>query len=216
MGHSFHRKKSILINRTKTNGTGYKYSEPVQPVVRELTEEDIAARAALAKQQAELLERREIQQQNVEGHFANASNILRVWQQAADLSTRLLVSFPGWTKADLCTLDVDKTIARFYVRQIQLYRERAEHPLTVPMLDRIIEVGCKRQVPTAETVEEATKIVRRTLEECTDSLGLDVYQFVELLRRRAARAKQRSLDLNSALMYVRQKFAKQFERPAKQ
>jgi hypothetical protein len=43
MGHAFHRKK-IITSRAHTKGTGIGYIQPVLPVVRELTAEEIAAR----------------------------------------------------------------------------------------------------------------------------------------------------------------------------
>lgn len=196
MGHAFHRKQ-MHLNRSRTHGIGIYYRE-VLPLVRKPV--DPAAKEAAAQQLASLDEQRRVQQSKVDTVLNVVSEILHQWKAIADDFDRRLVEFPGWTAADHCALPVDEDVACFYVDTIRRYQQTVDWPLTLDNLDTIFaKDSLQREVSSERVVEKAVQIIRPIAQKCIDCDGLDVVRFIELLARRASRAKQSNISLDSAL-----------------
>lgn len=201
MGRAFHRKQ-IPVNRTHTRGTGIRYVDTVPLVARELTPEQVAAKEAEAQQQAALCKQRDSQQQAIDALVTITGKILQAWKKVADHHDQRLTDFTGWTRENYCGLPVEANVARFYADLIQWHQRQVDRPLSLEELDEVVQVGCKRRVPTDQILEEATKAVRYAAQECTTHEGTDLVRFVQMMLRRSSRAKSKNNDLDRALGFV--------------
>jgi hypothetical protein len=206
MGQAFHRKQ-MDVARGRTSGTGIKYSDDKQPVVRELTAEEIAARDAETQQRNELTAQRHM---NIYATIDAVGGLLHAWKEGADYNDKRIANFPGWTTANYCALPVDAEVARYYVETIQLCREYTQYPITVVELDEVFKASSQRPVSTTKIVQEAAKIVHAVARICVNAEGIDTTRFIDLLTRRARSAKQNA-DLNSALAFAARKIAEMFQ-----
>jgi chemotaxis protein histidine kinase CheA len=204
MGRAFHRKR-ISVNRGKTRGSGFKYLDVVPPDIRELTAEQVAATELEAQKQAAQDQQRRLQQREIDNIVSLAGNILAAWKQAMEFNDRRLAEFAGWTTSSFCLLSVDEDVADYYADQIERHQREADRPLSLEELDEVVRAVCKRRVPIEQVVEEAIKAVRYAAQECTQFDGIELERFIEMMLRRAARAKHTNTSLGEALAFVGQR-----------
>jgi hypothetical protein len=201
MGQAFHRKR-ISIDRSRTSGIGFKYVEVTPPPVRKLTPEQVTTQEQEAQQQAVLSEQRRLQQEHTDNVVRLAGDILRAWKKWDDYNVQRLVDFPGWTTSNYCTLPVDEEVADYYHDQIERHKREADRPFSLDEIDKIVKACCQRRVSSGQIVEEATTAIRYAAQKCTTFEGNDLMTFIQMLSRRAARAKQTNTGLDEALAFV--------------
>jgi hypothetical protein len=204
MGHAFHRKQSISLERTHTRGIGIRYVNNERPIP-EPTPERLAAKEAQAQKQAA----REASNAAYNERFAAlvgiAEVILNRWKEITDGNDYCLATFPGWTKGDLCLLPVDPGTAGFYAEHVRLFMNDAARVGRSPSLadlDNMFAFVVRRDVSTAQVVVDALAAIKSIGRDCVDSTGFDVARFVQKLARRGNRDKQRTEDIDGALGYV--------------
>lgn len=216
MRRGLHRKRIPVLGRgPKTRGTGFKYVNEVPPGARERTAEDVAAKELKRQQQAVLEEGRRFRQWNVITLVGVAEKTLRAWKVAADRNDQRLREFPGWTTADFCTLPVDQEVAELYEDEFYDYvNHHWGRPLSLAEMDAIVNHAfhSPRVVSTAQTITDATTVVRHAAEKCCDNEGISFDRFIEILDRRAVKAKQNDFGVTLALVFVRKEMSSLFER----
>lgn len=211
MGHAFHRKQ-MPVNFSRTRGVGIYYKEAIALVRKPV---DLAEKEATAQRLASLDEQRRQIQSQIDTLLNVVRAILREWQEVADDFDRRVLDFPGWTANDHCALPVDEDVAHFYVDRIHQFQKVVDWPLTLDNLDTIFaKESLRRAVSSARVVEKAVQIIRPFAQKCINCDGLDAARFIELVAKRAARAKQENIDLDSALRLVRMRMSESFQNGA--
>jgi hypothetical protein len=209
MGQARHRKKLLALGfGPKTRGTGYRYVNPMPE--EEPTAEQIVAKQ-LRHQEQQLLDHYKQRRQKVVAFiYGMAEDMLRVWKLQVDKNDLRLQNFAGWTTKIVCPLPVDSEAAQVYRMELSEQQAELKSPLSLKMMDEIVDKTFRRNHHSDEVVAEILRIVRLTAEKSIEGDTFDQHSFLATLLKREKREKQRQDWVHNGLRFVHEMMTKAF------